>query len=175
MTKFSFLFCVLATFCLSGCLQDSAPSAPSAQSAVSGNAPENAPLGTCWDRSVLLAPVPPPEDDTQTDIAPQTPPEDITDAPTAARPDNEMTAHYSDWVEVICPTDLKQPFAASLQRALRARGYYTAAITGHMNSATRQALHNYQTDEGVAAPTPGILTVAAARRLGLRAVERATL
>lgn len=67
----------------------------------------------------------------------------------------------------ICDTDLP-PLVAALQRALDARGIYQGAITGEMDAATRDAVRRYQADQGV---DSAILSLAAARQLGLVAVE----
>jgi peptidoglycan hydrolase-like protein with peptidoglycan-binding domain len=72
---------------------------------------------------------------------------------------------------VVCPTDLRSEFVASVQRALAARGQYAGPVTGQMSAATREAIQRYQQQSGLGGPTPGVLTVRAAQSLGLWAVE----
>ncbi|MEL7262910.1 MAG: peptidoglycan-binding domain-containing protein, partial [Pseudomonadota bacterium] len=76
-----------------------------------------------------------------------------------------------NWFEIPCAAVLTPDFIASLQRALQARGYYNGPATGEIDLRTRQAIHRYQRSEGFDNPT---LTVAAARKLGLIAVEQPT-
>lgn len=73
------------------------------------------------------------------------------------------------WFEVPCATMMTPDFIASVQRALLARGLYRGAITGTMDSRTRNAIRRYQEPEGL---DSGILSLAAARRLGLAAIPR---
>lgn len=76
--------------------------------------------------------------------------------------------HRTTRFETPCPKDLPADFVPSLQRALAARDLYSGAVTGRMDAATRAAIRRYQTPEG---PDSGTLSLAAARRLGLVAVE----
>ncbi|WP_146587598.1 peptidoglycan-binding domain-containing protein [Puniceibacterium confluentis] len=69
--------------------------------------------------------------------------------------------------EVPCPETMTPEFIATLQRALLARGYYTAAITGRMDSATVAAVRRYQSGRGL---DSGHLALDTARDLGLVAV-----
>jgi len=64
----------------------------------------------------------------------------------------------------LCPTELTPEFVASLQRALKARGYYTGPVTGKLDQATGRAVRRYQAQSGL---NSTILSAAAARRLGL--------
>lgn len=76
--------------------------------------------------------------------------------------------HRTTRFETPCPDDLPPDFGASLQRALAARDLYDGAVTGRMDAATRAAIRRYQAPEG---PDSGTLSLAAARRLGLVAIE----
>ncbi len=82
----------------------------------------------------------------------------------------EVRARESVWFAVPCPEDgLGAPsFTASLQRALKARGHYGAAVTGEMDPATQEALRAYQAANGLDSP---VLSLAAGRALGLIAVR----
>lgn len=70
------------------------------------------------------------------------------------------------WFLAPCPEDITVEFLATLQRALKARGYYTLPLTGEMDAATTEALRRYQADRGLDSPE---LSLAAARDLGLSA------
>lgn len=107
--------------------------------------------GTCWSKH-LADSVPGPAPEKHTSETAQT----------------GSTAPRIKWFETPCAADLDPDFAASLQRALKARGLYSGAITGRMDEATRAAIRRYQQPHGL---DSGTLSLAAARRLGLVAVE----
>jgi Putative peptidoglycan binding domain len=69
----------------------------------------------------------------------------------------------------LCPTELTPEFVASLQRALKARGYYTGPVTGNLDDTTAKAVRRYQAQSGL---NSTILSAAAARRLGLLVAPR---
>ena len=71
------------------------------------------------------------------------------------------------WFETPCSTDLTPEFVSSVQRALKARKLYSGPISGRMDAMTRKAVRRFQSAEGL---DSGILSVAAARKLGLWAV-----
>ena len=73
------------------------------------------------------------------------------------------------WFETPCASAQTPDFVASVQRALKVRGLYRGPVTGTMDARTRAAVRAYQKPEGL---DSGILSLAAARRLGLVAVER---
>lgn len=68
------------------------------------------------------------------------------------------------WFTAPCPEEITPGFLATLQRALKARGYYTADLTGEMDATTTEALRRYQADHGLDSP---LLSQAAARQLGV--------
>ena len=68
------------------------------------------------------------------------------------------------WFTAPCPEDMTVDFLATLQRALKARGYYSLPLTGEMDPATAEALRRYQADHGLDSK---LLSLAAARELGL--------
>ena len=76
------------------------------------------------------------------------------------------------WFEIVCDDHMSVDFVASLQRALKARGHYRGTVTAGMNAKTREAIRRYQKSEGLDA---NLLSVAAARKLGLIAVSRSSL
>ena len=68
------------------------------------------------------------------------------------------------WFTAPCPDAVTPEYLATLQRALKARGYYTQALTGAMDRDTTEALRHYQADHGLDSP---LLSLAAARQLGV--------
>lgn len=72
------------------------------------------------------------------------------------------------WFRSPCPEDMTVEFIATLQRALKARGFYLLPLTGEMDAPTRDAVHRFQTERGLDSPT---LSLAAARELGIVATD----
>jgi hypothetical protein len=68
------------------------------------------------------------------------------------------------WFRAPCSNQIDGSFVATLQRALKARGYYRGAIDGKMNRATRAAIGLYQGQRGLASEQ---LSLAAAKDMGL--------
>lgn len=73
------------------------------------------------------------------------------------------------WFKTPCSGVRVGAYTASLQRALKVRGYYHGRISGEMDGRTRRAVRKYQLPLGL---DSGTLSLASARRLGLVAVER---
>ena len=71
--------------------------------------------------------------------------------------------------ETICPPRFTAEFVESLQRALKARGYYMGAVNGVLDTATGRAIQDFQRVDG---PDSPLLSIAAARKLGLVALTR---
>lgn len=71
------------------------------------------------------------------------------------------------WFRAPCDAELTVEFVASLQRALKARGYYTAATTGLLDAPTTEAIRRYQAERGLDSAR---LSLGAARQLGLAIV-----
>jgi hypothetical protein len=69
------------------------------------------------------------------------------------------------WFEVPCDP-VTPAFAASLQRALKARGLYPEPVTGVIDAPTAEAVRRFQAARGIESAT---LSLAAARMLGLAA------
>lgn len=72
------------------------------------------------------------------------------------------------WFRAPCPDDLTVHFVASLQRALKARGLYGAAVSGVWDAGTAEAVRRLQASRGLDSPT---LSLAAARELGLSSAD----
>lgn len=66
--------------------------------------------------------------------------------------------------ETICPPALTVEFVSSLQRALKARGYYHGPIDGVMDARTGAAIRAFQRIDGHDSP---LLDIRTARALGL--------
>lgn len=68
------------------------------------------------------------------------------------------------WFETPCQREMTAEFIATLQRALKARGFYRGPINGEMTARTRRAVRAYQKPQGL---DSAILSKAAAKKLGL--------
>lgn len=68
------------------------------------------------------------------------------------------------WFRAPCPAEITPDFIATLQRALKARGLYLAALTGQFDAPTRLAIRQYQAPLGLDSER---LSLAAARGLGI--------
>ncbi len=134
-------------------------------------APPGAAPGTCWDKTVAPAVV-----ETQSRKVLLQPAQISSDGRVQAPPIYKTEAQQvvtrprrENWFEVPCADLMTPDFIASLQRALEARGHYRGPITGTMDARTSAAVKRFQKEEGFDHAT---LTVAAARKLGLIAVQR---
>ncbi len=163
-------FCVLATVTLTGCDTVLPPREPEVSRALQ-EAPPGAAPGSCWGKQVTPAIV-----ETVTDQVLIQPAEVRVDGSVTAQAiyrtvtRQEIVRQRSEtWFETPCDDALTPDFIATLQRALAARGHYHGAIDGEMSARTRAAVRAWQAPEGL---DSGILSLAAARRLGLVAVER---
>ena len=72
------------------------------------------------------------------------------------------------WFQTPCARDQTPEFVSSLQRALKARSLYRGPVSGQMDARTRAAVRAFQQPQGL---NSGILSLAAARQLGLVAVK----
>ncbi|MCR9147217.1 MAG: peptidoglycan-binding protein [Rhodobacteraceae bacterium] len=157
---------------LSGCAA-TLPSEPELVQRL-GTAPPGAPPGKCWGKDISPAVV-----ETVTEQIMLQPAEILTDGSIAQPAIYKTETHQrivrerqETWFETPCPADLTPEFNASLQRALKARGHYTGPVNGKLDARTRAAIRAYQKAQGL---DSGILSVAAARQLGLIAVPRDAL
>ena len=132
--------------------------------------PPSAEPGSCWGKDTTPARI-----ETVTEQVLLHPAEVLTDG-TVTRPAVYKTETRQQivqerreiWFETPCAHQLTPSFIASLQRALQARGVYRGAITAQMDRRTRRAVRAYQSPQGL---DSGTLSLAAARKLGLIAVE----
>lgn len=74
--------------------------------------------------------------------------------------------------ETVCPPVYTVDFVKTLQRALTVRGFYRGPITGVLDQLTNNAVRGYQRTIG---PDTSLLSIETARRLGVVALDRATL
>lgn len=72
------------------------------------------------------------------------------------------------YIRTPCYDQLTPDTIATLQRALKARGYYVGPLTGVLDRATQRAIRHYQADHGLDTP---VLSLKAAQTLGLVAVD----
>lgn len=72
------------------------------------------------------------------------------------------------WVRTPCPEEQTPAFIASLQRALKARGFYLEPVTGVLDGATSAAIRRFQAQLGFDSP---VLTLETARMLGIAAAD----
>ncbi len=161
---------VLAGLFLAGCQTALPHMAPPAEVVTRNAAPPGAAPGTCWD-----------QDDTPAVIETVTEqvvlqPAELREDGTVARPAVYKTEtrqkivkpRETTWFETPCEAQLTPEFNASLQRALKARGHYRGPINGQMDGRTRRAVRAYQKPQGL---DSGMISLAAARQMGLVAVE----
>jgi hypothetical protein len=134
-------------------------------------APPGADPGTCWGKDVSPAVI-----ETVTEQIMLQPAEILADGSIAAPAIYKTETRQAivkerreTWFETPCAADLTPEFNASVQRALKVRGLYRGPVHGQLDGLTRAAIRAYQKPQGL---DSGILSLAAARKLGLVAVER---
>ena len=132
--------------------------------------PPAKPEGACWESDVTPAVI-----ETVTEqviVTPETrgadgavirPATYRTDTRTRILRDREEV-----WFRAPCPAEYTLEFVTTLQRALKARGFYLLPLTGALDAGTRDAVRRYQAERGLDSPR---LSLAAARELGLVSVS----
>lgn len=133
--------------------------------------PPGAKPGTCWGREVSPAVI-----ETVTEQIIVQPAEVLADgtviSPAVYRSETLqriVEERRETWFETPCDEVWTEEFTATLQRALKARGHYSGSITGTLDKRTRAAIRRFQAPQGL---DSSILSLEAARQLGLIAVER---
>jgi len=136
--------------------------------------PPDAAPDSCWSRDVTPAVV-----ETVTDQIMLQPAEIASDgrvlAPAVFKTETRqqiLREREEVWFQTPCPEERTPEFIASVQRALAARGVYRGPVTGTEDAATRRAIRRFQAEQGL---DSAVLSIAAARQLGLIAVDPATL
>jgi Putative peptidoglycan binding domain len=132
----------------------------------SGSVPPAAQEGACWSAEILPARI-----ETVTAQVLDSPARTAADgtllSPATFRTETrqKITAERRDvWLEVPCDAVLTPAFLATLQRALKARGYYEGVPTATLDDATRAAVRAWQRSLGL---DTAVLSMAGARALGL--------
>lgn len=74
--------------------------------------------------------------------------------------------------ETVCPQNYTAERVQTLQRALKARGFYDGEINGILDRATGFAIQRFQREDG---PDTVFLAIETARKLGVVAFDRAIL
>lgn len=163
---------------LAGCTPGGAPMPDAPQSAdladeivrLNRPGPPAKPEGACWESDVTPAVI-----ETVTEqvvVAPEVRGADgVVMTPAAYRTDTQtriLRDREEVWFRAPCPADYTLEFVATLQRALKARGYYLLDLTGQLDAGTRDAVRRYQADRGLDSAR---LSLAAARELGLLPTE----
>jgi hypothetical protein len=74
--------------------------------------------------------------------------------------------------ETVCPQNYTVERVSTLQRALKARGFYNGPISGTLDPATGAAIQQFQRLGG---PDTVLLSIDTARKLGVIAFDRAAL
>lgn len=136
--------------------------------------PPEAPLDACWARDDTPAVI-----ETVTEQVLLTP-QILDEAGNVVQPpvysnkvDQRMVKdRESVWFQTPCSDQIDAAFVATLQRALKARGFYLLPLTGEMDAATQDAVRRYQAANGL---DSAILSLSATRDLGLIEVPRADL
>jgi len=173
MTPIRFLVCATALAGLSACVSGSSDLGGLGEPEVSRlnqAAPPGAEPGTCWGKNVTPAVI-----ETVTHQVVMQPAQVMSDG-TIAQPAIYKTETRQEivrertefWFRTPCTDAMTPEFIASVQRALKARGLYRGEITGEMDAHTRASVRRLQKPEGL---DSGILSLAAARKLGLVAVD----
>lgn len=131
-----------------------------------GTRPPDGPAGACWDRDTLPTVI-----ETVTDqvlvIPEQRAPDGTVVRPAVYRTETSQKIVQDRgqvWFRAPCIAQQTVDFVATLQRALKARGFYTAPVNGAYDPATAEAVRRYQAGRGFDSPR---LTLAAARELGI--------
>ena len=164
---------VAAALCVAGCSETVSSNIVEPKlTQVIDAPPPGADPGACWGKTVSPATI-----ETVTQKVLVQPAQISSDgriqAPPVYRDETRqevVVPRQEQWFQVPCAADLTPEFVGSVQRALQARDYYMGPITGEMDARTRRAVRAFQVDQGL---DSGVLTVEAARQLGLWAVERA--
>jgi hypothetical protein len=129
--------------------------------------PPETPEGACWARALTPAVI-------ETEIRQvMTPPTAGGAASFRTDTRQKIVQDRRDvWFRTPCDAEMTVTLLASLQRALKARGYYRAPVTGRMDAATADAIRRFQQPRGLDSAT---LSLGAARALGLIAADLAAL
>lgn len=130
------------------------------------NLPPSDPIGACWGHDTIPAVI---ETVTET-VQDQPELRDKTGAvirPASYRSvSRQRMVHDREraWIRTPCYDQLTPDTIITLQRALRARGYFLAELSGELDTETLEAIRRYQADHGL---DTRVLSLKAAQALGL--------
>jgi Putative peptidoglycan binding domain len=135
-----------------------------------GDTPPGGPTGQCWDRDIIPAVI-----ETETEqVLVQAEVRDadgvvVTPAIFSSESRQRMVQDRAQvWFPAPCAVDMTLEFVATLQRALKARGFYLLPLTGIYDAPTMAAVRRYQATRGLDSPK---LSLGAARELGIVAAD----
>ncbi len=171
---------VTAGLWLAGCGQQIAVKAPQTADladeaiTITGEGPPPGPEGTCWAHDLIPAVF---ETTTEQTLVSAEVRDEAGSVVTPASYKSVsklrvLNERRDIWFTAPCPEDMTVEFLATLQRALKARGYYTLPLTGEMDAATTEAVRHYQADLGLDSP---LLSRAATQELGIATTSLADL
>lgn len=161
-----------AALFLSACAPQVAVDAPAAADLsaqairIDGAGPPPGPEGTCWAHDLIPAVF---ETTTEQTLitAEERDAAGTVITPASYRSVSKLrvvTERRDIWFTAPCPEAVTVEFLATLQRALKARGYYDLPVTGVLDPDTTEAVRRFQADNGLDSP---LLSLAAAQKLGL--------
>ncbi len=136
--------------------------------------PPVTPEGACWGRDTIPAVI-----ETVTDTVLVQP--ELRDAtgkvtqPASYKSEaRQRMIHEREevWIRTPCYNQLTPDTIITLQRALKARGFYLMPLTGELDEATQVAIRRYQAEHGL---DTKVLSLKAAETLGLVAVDQSAL
>lgn len=161
-----------AALCLSACAPQIAVKAPveadlaSEAIGIDGAGPPPGPAGTCWANDLIPAMFETVTEQTLVTAEVRNDAGVVTTPATyrSVAKVRVLNERRDIWLTAPCPEDVTVEFVATLQRALKARGYYSLPVTGQIDAATTEAVRRYQADRGLDSP---VLSLAATRQLGI--------
>jgi hypothetical protein len=135
-----------------------------------GDTPPDGPDAQCWDRDIIPAVI-----ETETEqvlVRAEVRSDDGTLISPAVFRSESRQRMVQDraqvWFPAPCAADMSVDFIATLQRALKARGFYLLPLTGVYDAPTMSAVRRYQAGRGLDSPK---LSLGAARELGIVATD----
>lgn len=165
------MLCVLLAACAPSATGPVATDLSAALLPATGDTPPARPEGACWERAVTPAVI-----ETVTEQVLATPerkaPDGAVIEPASFRTETRqriVTERSEVWFETPCEGVMDVEFVATLQRALKARGLFTAPLTGMLDAPTRAAIRAWQRPLGL---DSDVLALASARAMGIVAVPR---
>lgn len=171
---------LLSSLVLLAACQPGLPEAPSRSDLSSelvrprNDGPPPGPAGACWQADIKPAVI-----ETVTEQVLATPeirgPDGAITTPAVFRTETSQSiveARETVWFRSPCPAEMTPDFIATLQRALKARGFYLLPLTGQTDAPTRDAIRRFQSSRGLDSDH---LSLAAARELGIIAADIETL